>query len=83
MLGSHARYPRSQGEFGFVRNHVHLFSDYLTAFREAGLAVIQCREAAHGEEELATIRFADDRPGLLKAAIEGLPTVVVWELEKG
>ena len=83
MLGSHARYPRSQGEFGFVRNHVHLFSDYLNAFREAGLAVIQCREAAHGEEELATTRFADDRPGLLKAAIEGLPTVVVWELEKG
>ena len=83
MLGFHARYPSGEGEFGFVRNHIHPFSDYLTAFREARLAVVQCREPVWGEAELATLGFAEDRPGLVEAAVQGLPIVVVWELEKG
>ena len=83
MLGNHARYPRGQGEFGFVRNHVHQHSEYLAAFRAAGLAVLQCREPPWGKAELATLGFADERPGLLEAAVQGLPVVVVWELEKG
>ena len=84
MLGNHARYPRnrSRGEFGFVRNHVHQLSEYLEAFREAGLAVAGCTEPLWGKAELATLGFAADRPGLLEAAVEGLPIVVVWELEK-
>ena len=83
MLGSHARYPSGEGDFGFVRNHVHPFSDYLSAFREAGLTVLRCIEPLWGEAELATLGFADGRPGFLEAAVEGLPIVVVWEVEKG
>lgn len=83
MLGNHARYPRGQGEFGFVRNHVHQLSEYLAAFRKAGLAVVQCREPLWGEDELATLGFGEQRPGLLEVAVEGLPVVVVWELAKG
>ena len=82
LLGNHARYPRGQGEFGFVRNHVHQLSEYLAAFREAGLTVVQCREPLWGAAELATLGFAGERPGLLEAAVEGLPIVIVWELEK-
>ena len=82
MLGSHARYPRSEGEFGFVQNHVHQVSEYLAAFREAGLGVVDCQEPLWSEDELAALGFADQRPGLLEAAVEGLPVVVVWELEK-
>lgn len=81
MLGNHARYPRGQSEFGFVRNHVHYLSEYLEAFREAGLKVLQCREPLWGAAELATLGFADNRPGLLEAAVKGLPIVIVWELE--
>lgn len=82
VLGNHARYPLSQGEFGFVQNHVHLTSSYLTAFREAGLSVLQCREPLWGEAELEALGFVDDVPGLLEAAVKGLPIVIVWELEK-
>ena len=32
MLGAHGICRRGQGEFGFVKNHVHLPSDYLSAF---------------------------------------------------
>ena len=81
-LGLHSRFPLGQGDFGFVRNHIHQTSDYLAAFREAGLSVIQCREPLWGREELAVFSFTDDRPGLLEAAVEGLPIVIVWELEK-
>ena len=82
MLGNHARYPRSGGEFGFVQNHVHQVSDYLAAFREAGLSVLQCREPLWGKAEISMLGFGDERPGLLEAAVEGLPIVIVWELEK-
>ena len=83
MLGVHSRYQLGEGEYGFVRNHLHLLSDYLTAFREVGLTVIQCKELLWGDEELATLGLADERPGLLEAAVKGIPVVVVWELEKG
>ena len=82
MLGNHARYPRNGGEFGFVQNHVHQVSDYLAAFREAELTVVNSAEPVWGEAELATLGFADQRPGLLEAAVKGLPIVIVWELER-
>ena len=66
-----------------MRNHVHQLSEYLAAFRAAGLTVLQCREPLWGDAELSTLGFGDERPGLLEAAVKGLPIVVVWELEKG
>jgi len=83
MLGNHARYPRGQGEFGFVQNHIHEVSEYLATFQQADLRVLQCREPLWGKAELGTLGFANRRPGLLEAALEGLPIVIVWELEKG
>ena len=82
MLGVHSRYPLGEGEFGFVQNHVHLTSSYLAAFREAGLSVLQCIEPLWDDAELEALGFADDVPGLLEAAVKGLPIVIVWELEK-
>ena len=82
MLGSHGICRRDQGEFGFVRNHIHLHSHYLRAFQEAGLNVVQCLEPLWGEKEIATFGFADQMPDLIEAAVEGLPIIVVWELEK-
>ena len=34
------------------------------------------------EKEIATFGFADQMPDLVEAAVEGLPIVVVWELER-
>lgn len=82
MLGVHGGYRRNPAELGFVRNHVHLSSDYLAAFREAGLKVVQCMEPLWGDREVATIGFADQMPDLMEAALRDMPIVIVWELEK-
>ncbi len=81
-LGGQARYRSIGAGRGFVRNHVHLASDYLAAFRAAGLDVVRCVEPLWGDEEIATFEFAEDFPEMLAAAVKGLPIVVVWELEK-
>ena len=79
-LGGQARYRAA--ERGFVRNHVHLVSDYLAAFQATGLEVVRCVEPLWGDREIATFEFADDFPDMLDAAVRGLPIVIVWELAK-
>lgn len=82
-LGAHASYRRELGTGGYIQNHVHLHSDYLAAFRAAGLEVIQCLEPLYGDAEVATLEgFGQHVPGLLDAAVKGLPIVIVWELKK-
>ncbi len=82
ILGAQARYRPLDAERGFVRNHVHLASDYLAAFQAAGLDVVRCLEPLWGEREIATFPFADDFPDMLETAVKGMPIVIVWELEK-
>ena len=79
---TYGAYLGSSDEMGFVINHVHLHSDYLRAFRQAGLNAVQCLEPLWGGKEIAIFGFADQMPDLVEAAVEGLPIIVVWELEK-
>ena len=81
-LGGQARYRPVEAERGFIRNHVHLVSDYLAAFQAAGLELVRCVEPLWGEREIATFEFAEDFPDMLEAAVKGLPIVIVWELAK-
>ena len=81
-LGGQARYRLVDAPRGFVRNHVHMASDYLAAFQAAGLRVVRCLEPRWGDREIATFEFAGDFPETLEAAVKGLPIVIVWELEK-
>ena len=83
LLGVHGGYRRNQSEQGFIRNYIHLASHYLTAFQVAGLNVVQCIEPLWGDQEIATIGFAEQMPDLMEAVVRGLPIVIVWELEKG
>ena len=82
MLGGHGRYRVDQAERGFVRNNVHLASDYLTAFQDAGLDIVRCMEPLWTDREVATLGFGEQMADLAKASIEGTPIVIVWELEK-
>ena len=82
MLGVHAKYPRNRTETGFVRNYLHLSSDYLNAFQEAGFDVDRCIEPLHGDEEIAAMGFDEQMTGLMKAAVKGVPIIIVWELVK-
>ncbi len=81
-LGAHASYNRGETSGGFIRNYIHLHSDYLNAFREAGLQVEQCLEPIYGDRELATLARFEIVPGLAETAIKGTPIVLVWELVK-
>ena len=82
MLGGQGQYPRGDTGSAFVRNYVHLPADYLRAFREVGLDVVQCVEPLWGDEEIAAPGFAHPLPELAQAAIRGVPIAIVWELEK-
>ena len=81
MLGSQA-VDMEDDSSGFTRNFIHQVSDYLAAFRSAGLDVVQCVEPQWGDEEVATLGVGEHVPGLLEAAVKGLPIIIVWELEK-
>lgn len=62
----------------FIRNHLHLHSEYLDAFARAGLAVTRCVELCVGPEEA--------RPGpsqrVAQQAFAGLPGTLVWVLRR-
>ena len=81
MLGGHGEYPVGETARAFVRNYVHLPADYLRAFRVAGLSVVECVEPLWGDEEIATLGFAGQVPGL-EAALRGVPIAIVWGLAK-
>ena len=82
MLGSQAVDMDDDDSSGFTRNFIHQVSDYLAAFRSAGLDVAQCAEPQWSDEEVATLGVGKHMPGLLEAAVKGLPIIIVWELEK-
>ena len=80
MLGSQA-VDMEDDSSGFTRNFIHQVSDYLAAFRSTGLDVVRCVEPQWGDEEIATLGVGKHMPGLLEAAVKGLPIIIVWELE--
>ena len=82
VLSVQGVFRRKRGGRGFVRNYVHLTSDYLNAFQQAGLRVVQCIEPLWGDKEIATIGFSEKMPDLLDTAVKGLPIAIVWELQK-
>jgi SAM-dependent methyltransferase len=78
-LGMHAFYTGADGQSGIVRNHLHLPSTYLSAFREAGLDVVDCLEPLWNTEEALKVPWVGARPDLWKATLADLPVVIVWE----
>jgi SAM-dependent methyltransferase len=83
LLGWNAPFSGADGSRGFVREHPHLHSDYLDAFKTAGLEVTGCLEPTIGENELGTKRRAFRHiPEATAAAYLGLPAVLVWSAHK-
>ena len=83
LLGWNAPFSGADGSRGFVREHPHLHSDYLSAFTAAGLRTTGCVEPTIGEQELGAKRRAFRHiPEATAAAYLGLPAVLVWVAEK-
>ncbi|MGA4844483.1 class I SAM-dependent methyltransferase [Streptomyces sp. G45] len=67
-------------ELAFVRNHVHLPGRYLEAFGRAGLRVRACHEPLFNGR-LAPGGYEEVIADASRAAWDGLPIVIVWDLE--
>jgi len=67
---------------GFVRNHVHLPSAYLAAFRRAGLDVVDCQEPVMGPEDAREEPLYTVAPEAVAGAMVGLPYLLIWEASR-
>lgn len=83
LLGWYARFKDSSGRRHFVREHPHTHSDYLAAFRDAGLQVRQCVEPPMTDKEVGSMeRVTRHVPEAALAAYVGLPAALIWDLQK-
>ena len=64
----------------YVRNHHHLTSTWLRAFRSADLEVVDCIEVDVDDELVKANPTSFFYPEATRAAIHGLPYLFVWEL---
>ncbi|MFI6770500.1 class I SAM-dependent methyltransferase [Streptomyces sp. NPDC050355] len=72
-------FAEGPGRLAFVRNHVHLPGRYLAAFRQAGLTVNDCHEPLFNGR-LAPGGYEESVADAARAAWDGLPLVIVWDL---
>jgi len=80
-LGFHAFFRAGVGERGCIQNRYHPLSSYLTAFKAAGLEIVQCVEAPFDQDAIAAMGVYSLIPEAAMMALLGLPLVLVWELE--
>jgi ubiquinone/menaquinone biosynthesis C-methylase UbiE len=80
-LGGVAYFQDAQGGAGVVRGFGHLHSDYLAAFGQAELEVVQCVEPRFGPAEAAMQGPASQFiPDAAAAAYVGVPGALIWDL---
>ena len=80
-LGGQAQPGRPDGTRMLARNHVHWASDYIAAFRDAGLEIVRCEEPRAARTFLHSIEHAELREHL-EAAVLGLPLAMIWLLRR-
>jgi SAM-dependent methyltransferase len=81
--GGTAFFRMADGRNAFMRNHRHIHSDYLRAFRTCGLVVRDCLEPRFGAAEVAMQGLAHAFvPDAASAAYLDLPAALVWHLER-
>lgn len=83
VLDGQASFRLPDGSGGFVRNHVHLQADYLAAFRQTSLQVLDCVEAMMRPQDVQAQAFYQLAPEAVSDAMVGLPYLLVWDLVRG
>jgi hypothetical protein len=72
-------FPTEQG-MAYVRNYPHLHGTYLAAFRDAGLAVLDCLEAPM-VSDFSSGMFVEASDAA-HAFWDDIPAALVWSLAK-
>jgi ubiquinone/menaquinone biosynthesis C-methylase UbiE len=82
-LGWYASFRDERGERAFVREHPHTHADFISAFRAAGLELVECVEPRFDPAHARAKRRAFEHiPEAVVAAYQGLPGVLVWDVRK-
>jgi SAM-dependent methyltransferase len=81
LLGWRATVTDASGDLLVIPEYPHSVSASILAFTEAGLVVRQCLEPAL-DRDLAEEEAKAGLIGAFRDALEGLPVVIVWELER-
>lgn len=79
LLQGQCHFDYQPGQLAFVRNHVHLVSDYLAAFSAVSLSIHACGEPLF-TGRLAPSGYEELIPEAARAAWAGLPSALIWEL---
>lgn len=83
IIGGQAEFQDIKGKKGYVFNHIHLPSSYLEIFEDLGLKIRKCLEPAldlkHLDEAKMDLQLSKET---IHTALEGLPLVLIWVLEK-
>ncbi len=86
LLGGQALFAAEDGSFAYVPNYFHTHSAYFAAFEAAGLSVLHCLEPTYGQEEISVLLAAVGLQGIadeaFRAALQGVPGALVWELRR-
>lgn len=83
VLGSHAEFPDKKGNLGYIEDTAHWYSEYIHAFNQSDLRIIQCKEPKMEGKHIETAWTAFNlSKKTVSQALIGLPVAIVWELEK-
>ena len=84
MTSGVAAFPAAAGDLAipFVKNIVHQISEYVRAFRAAGLTVVECLEPTVTEEMLPRFPTYRAYPEGTRAAFVDAPYLLIWHLSR-
>jgi ubiquinone/menaquinone biosynthesis C-methylase UbiE len=80
MTGAVAAFPGGDRTLSYVTSEIHQISDYLTAFRAAGLTVLNCLEPPVDEAVVAATPYYNVYPDAARQAFLGMPYLIIWQL---
>ncbi|NQV81027.1 MAG: methyltransferase domain-containing protein [Alphaproteobacteria bacterium] len=88
MLGAQASFSMNGNAMGVIHNNEHTTGDYVRAFGQAGLTIIDLQEPAFRDTEVEQA-YASFAPRLGQGALDafrgallGFPMALIWDLRK-
>ena len=82
FLGGSAIFQDAGGRYRNVASYVHNVSEYVSAFREAGLRVRECLEPVLSEDAFARGPLYPISPEAYRKGAAGMPMALIWSLKR-
>ena len=82
FLGGSAIFQDSDGRYRNVTSYVHNISEYVAAFREAGLHIRECIEPVLSEDAFRRGPLYPISPESYRRGAAGMPMALIWSLKR-